>query len=147
MSEYQTEEKRTRRKYRRVQKQLIHLKPKLLVGHAYLCAGSELDPIPLIASNISRKPRKRLKLSIEERWRQGIRDVYRRLQTERDQQDASKRSEPVNNLVPIEPLPETPPVFDEVLEHEFLPPCKFFLFLFVNSLLSLSSSTTTTTAA
>ena len=124
MSQCQTDEERTRKEYRRVQKQLIHLRPRLLVGHAYLRARSELDHIPLLTPKISRKPRKRLKLSVEQRWAQGVRDVYRRLQTERDQQDVSRRAEPVNNPVPIQPLPETPLVFDEVLEHEFLPPCK-----------------------
>ncbi|CAF1475818.1 unnamed protein product [Adineta steineri] len=129
----QTEQKRTLKEYTRVKKQLIHLAPKLLIGNAYFRARYNEIPIQTQPVNI-KKRRKRLKLTIEQQWKKGIGDAYRKLQIQRDKEIIPKHNEFVNISIPIEPLPinndypiDDPPILteniiDEIKEHEFVPP-------------------------
>ncbi len=107
-----------------MRKQLIHLKPKLLIGNAYLRARYNENPLQIQPLNI-KKRRKRLKLSIEQQWKKGIKDAYRKLQSQRDKENLP---ESIHTSIPTEPLPinadyppDEPPI---IIEHEFLPPCK-----------------------
>jgi hypothetical protein len=99
-----------------------------------------LDEIPIKTQLVNnKKRRKRLKLTIQQQWKNGIGNAYRRLQTQRDKEDVSKHDQPVNISIPIEPLPITNDypvdqptiitenIIDEIKEHEFLPPCKLFV--------------------
>ena len=80
-----------------------------------------------------------MKLTIEQQWKNGIGDAYRRLQLQRD---IELRSKP-DSFIPIptstEPLPivndylpDEPPIIadnfiDVVQDHEFLPPRTYLL--------------------
>ncbi|CAM4789977.1 unnamed protein product [Rotaria magnacalcarata] len=126
----QTEQKKVRREYYRIKKQLIHLRPKLLIGDAYFqpCYNESLIKTQPVNN---RKRRKRLKLTIEQQWREGIGDAYRNLQIQRDKEEIlSKRNQSVNISIPIIHdyfLDDPPPVItenivDEIQEHEFVRP-------------------------
>ncbi|CAF4348622.1 unnamed protein product [Rotaria sp. Silwood2] len=129
----QTEEKHTLKEYYRIKKQLIHLTPKLLIGNAYLHARCNELSIKTQSIN-NKKKRKRLKLTIEQQWKKGIGDAYRKLQIQRDKQDLFKHNQTVNISIPIESLPIihdypldeqpiiTENIINEINEHEFIPP-------------------------
>ncbi|CAF0890041.1 unnamed protein product [Rotaria sordida] len=121
----QTEQKHIFKEYYRIKKQLIHLTPKILIGNAYLHARSNELSIKTQLINNGKK-RKRLKLTIEQQWRKGIGDAYRKLQIQRDKEDLFKHNQTVNISIPNEPLPiihdEQPIIIDEIKEHEFIPP-------------------------
>ena len=129
----QIEQRRTLKEYVRTKKQLIHLTPKLLIGHAYLRVCHKENPLPLQPVNV-KKRRKRLKLSLEQQWKKGIADVYRKLQAQRDHQSSIPSNRLSNISIPAEPLPITtdypldePPIIPEnIIEHEFLAPCTYF---------------------
>ena len=65
----------------------------------------------------SKKKRKRLKLTIEQQWKKGIANAYRKFQIQRDQQILPESI----NTDPLPILADYPPI----IEHEFLAPCKF----------------------
>ena len=116
-----TEAKRTRIECRRIRKQLIALRPKLIIGHAYLRARSNWKEIPIISSStIKKNP----KLRIEHRWRKGITDIYRKLQDQRDRHDLLKDSEPIEQISSLIPEEIVTPI-DAVFEEPFVPPRKF----------------------
>lgn len=103
--------------------------PKLLLGHAYLRACNEENPLPIQL----KKRRKRLKLTVEQQWKKGIGEAYRKLQVQRDQQNSYPSSNRLSNIsIPSEPLPMTtdepleqvPIIPENIIEHEFLAPCK-----------------------
>jgi hypothetical protein len=107
------------------------LTPKLLIGNAYLRARYNENPLQIQPINI-KKRRKRLKLSIEQQWKKGIGDAYRKLQTQRDKENLPESNQPIHTSIPTEPLPintdyplDEPPIIPEnIIEHEFLAPCK-----------------------
>ncbi len=105
----QTKQNRTLKEYNRIKKQLIHLTPKLLIGNAYLRARYNEHPIE-IQPLTTKKRRKRLKLTIEKQLKKDIGDAYHKLQIQRDQKNIS---------IPIQP----PIITENIIEHEFLPPC------------------------
>lgn len=121
-----------------MKKQLNNLAPKLLIGNAYLYARDNEVPIKTQLVN-NKKRRKRLKLSIEQQWRNGIGDAYRKLQTQRDIEDVCQHNQSVNISIPNQPLPmindypldEPPitiePIVNEINEHEFIAPCEYCL--------------------
>ncbi|UJR14799.1 hypothetical protein I4U23_001786 [Adineta vaga] len=130
----QTKQKHILKDYSRVKKQLNYLTPKLLIANSYY--RTNLTEIPIKIQSIhTKKQRKRLKLTLEQQWKKGIGDVYRRLQIQRDKKDIFKSDSPVNISIPIEPLPivndyllddELPIVTENIIDvtkqHEFLPP-------------------------
>ncbi|CAF0817634.1 unnamed protein product [Adineta ricciae] len=123
----------TLKDYSRVEQQLLRLAPKLLLGNAYYRTSVNEIPIRIPPTHTKRR-RKRLKLTVEQQWKNGIGDAYRRLQLQRDIELPPKP----DPLIPIptstEPLPivndylpDEPPIvadnfIDVVQDHEFLPP-------------------------
>lgn len=129
------EQRRTLKEYIRTKKQLIHLTPKLLIGHAYLRACHKENPLPLQSINV-KKRRKRLKLTLEQQWKKGIADVYRKLQAQRDQQSFI----PSNRLSISLPITtDEPPII--IPEYEFLAPCTSFGLFSIQWECSCSSTT------
>ncbi len=114
-----------------MKKQLIHLKPKLLIGNAYLRARYNESPLQIQLVN-TKKRRKRLKLSIEQQWKKGIGDAYRKFQAERDKENIPQPNQSIHTSIFTEPLPintDSPPdeptiVPENIIEHEFLAPCE-----------------------
>jgi hypothetical protein len=117
--------KRTRAHYQRVRKHLNQLAPKLIIGHAYLRARSEYDDIMSIETSTTKSIRKCSKFIIAQQWKNGIHDVYRRLQAQRDRQDLSKACHSLNLSVPIQSLPDEFSIVNDIPECDLMPPCKY----------------------
>ncbi|CAF3514288.1 unnamed protein product [Rotaria sp. Silwood1] len=120
---YQTKQKHILKEYNHIKKQLIHLTPKLLIGNAYLHTRYNEFSIKTQLTN-NKKRRKRLKLTIEQQWKKGINDAYRRLQIQRDKDDILKQTQTVNISIPIihNYSLDKQPIINDIQEYEFIPP-------------------------
>ncbi|CAF4852858.1 unnamed protein product [Rotaria sp. Silwood1] len=120
---YQTKQKHILKEYNHIKKQLIHLTPKLLIGNAYLHTRYNEFSIKTQLTN-NKKRRKRLKLTIEQQWKKGINDAYRRLQIQRDKDDILKQTQTVNISIPIihNYSLDKQPIINDIQEYEFISP-------------------------